>query len=69
MRKTGRGELETSAPHQELLTGRDFQLLPEPIRALNERNVLRRLRVGMANDPRFAAMASQVMDVLEPLED
>src|SRR5215207_3932293 len=69
MDETGRGELETAASHQKLLSGRGFQLLPELIRAADERNVLRRLRVGMADDSCFAAMATLVVDVLILLQD
>ena len=58
MGKTRRGELETAASHQNSLSGRGLELLPELIRVPNERNVLRRLRVGVADDPRFTAMAS-----------
>jgi hypothetical protein len=69
MGKAGRGELETAASHQNLLSRRRFQLLPELIGAADERNVLWRFRVGMANDPRFATVTAQVVDVAELLED
>ena len=69
MGKAGRGQLEPAASHQNPLAGRGFQLLPELVRAADERNVLRRLRVGVADDARFAAMAALVVDVLKLLED
>jgi hypothetical protein len=69
MGKAGRGQLEPAASHQHLLSRRGFQLLPELIRAADERNVPRRFRVGMANDPRFATMAALVVDVTELLKD
>ena len=69
MGKTGRGELQPTASHQNPLTARGLQLLPELIRAADERNVLRGLRVGMADDPRFAAMAALIVNVVKLFED
>jgi hypothetical protein len=66
---TGRGELETAASHQNLLSRRGFQFLPQLIGAADEWNILRRLRIGMTNDPRFAAVAALVVDVAKLLED
>src|SRR5215217_1848672 len=66
---TGGGELETAASHQNLLARRGLQLLPELVGAADERNVLWRLRVCMANDPRFTAVAALLVDVAELLED
>jgi hypothetical protein len=41
MGKTRRRKLETAASHQNLLSRRGFQLLPELIGAADERNVFR----------------------------
>jgi hypothetical protein len=67
--ETGRGELETAASHQNPLPARRFQVLPELVRAADERNVFRGLRIGVTNDPRFTTMAPLVVDMLKLLED
>jgi hypothetical protein len=69
MGKTGRGEFQAAASHENPLSDRGFQLLPEQIRAADEGNVLWRLGIGMANDSRLSTMAALVMDVVKLLED
>jgi len=69
MGETGCGKLEPAAPHKNLFSARGLQLLPELIRTADERNVLRRLGVGMADDPRLTTMAPLIVDVVKLLED
>jgi hypothetical protein len=69
MGKTGRGQLEPATSHQNLLSGRGFQFLPEMIRTADEWNVLRGLGIGVADDSRFATVAPLVVDMVKLLEN
>src|SRR5215212_2057274 len=69
MGKTGRGQFEPAASHQNLLSDRGFQFLPEMIRTADEWNVLRGLGIGVADDSRFATVAPLVVDMVKLLEN
>ena len=63
-----RPHIDTTSADQQRVRGRRLQLTPQLIGTQNQRHIIRRFKIGVADDPRRPTVAAQLVYNLELLK-